>query len=339
MNRAILTYSAMSSFLNCNRQYYNRDIRMLVTKDRDPVLDFGSVWHGALERWYTSGDQVAKIRGILKYIDDSFPNRERDPQQKRDWFMLHAMFEEYLERYPEEAFDVIAAETKFVLPIINPSSGRISRTFLLSGKVDGLIRMKDSGELYVMEHKTAAKVDESYLEKLPLDFQINLYSYALSRHLNQPITGVLYNVVQKTTIRQNPGESEDDFEKRRAVLIAKSKTGTTTAKRQLPESDDEFRDRMRSKYHEPEMFIREQLLISRADLNRTEDYVWKITQKILAEMKAGDWLGNGGCCFKYGKPCQYWALCRSGDNDLVRENCYDVKQPHEELAEEATPLF
>lgn len=339
MSKAILTYSAMSSYLSCPRLYYNRDIQMLVTKERDPVLDFGSVWHGALERWYTSGDEVVKIRAILKYIDDGFPNRESDAQQKRDWMMLHAMFEEYLVRYPDEPFEVIAAETKFEMPIINPVTKRISKTFTLSGKVDGLIRMKDTGELFVLEHKTASRVDESYIEKLPLDFQINLYSYALTRQLMQPITGVLYNVVQKTTIRQNPGETEEEYDKRRAVLIAKSKTGTTTAKRQLPESDDEFRDRLRSKFHEPEMFVREQLLISEQDRNRTEQYVWTITQKIIAEMRAGDWLRNCGHCFKFGKPCQYWALCRSGDSELVRDNCYDIKPPHEELAEVTEPLF
>ncbi|MDK9699075.1 MAG: PD-(D/E)XK nuclease family protein [bacterium] len=340
MSRAILTYSSMQSFLDCPRKYLNREIKCLTSKEKNRTLDFGSAWHGALERWYTPGDQDVKCAAIKQYFSDCFPNRESDYNERRDFLMLDVMFSTYLNRFPEEDFDVIAAETKFLLPIINPNTGRISRTFNLSGKVDGLIRMKETGELYILEHKTASSVDGSYLEKLPLDFQINLYAYALSRHLKRPITGVIYNVIQKSGIKLKMGETEEAYQKKLADRIAESKTGKSALKRIMPQTDEEFTIELRSKYRDPEMITREQLLISPQDLKDTEQYVWTITQKIIGEMNEGDWLPNRGHCFKYGKtPCQYWALCRSKNSELVQQNFYDIKPPHEELAEVTEPLF
>lgn len=338
MNKAYLTYSAMSSFQNCRKLYYNRYVRNLVSKDTDPVLHLGTVWHNALEQWYKAGEPGDKITTIQRMIDESFPQREADPQQKKDWHLVHTMFEAYVARYLREDFEVFGAEVEFLLPMINPSTKRQSRTFQLRGKVDGLCRMKETNELFLLEHKSASQVDGSYLERLPRDFQINVYCYAMGRHLGEPVVGVIYNVCVKSWLKQNPGETEEQFEVRRAILLAKSKTGTTTAKRQLPESDHDFRQRLNEKYTDPEMFVREHLLISQKDLQRTEQEIWTISQKILEEQRSGDWLGNYQHCFRYNKPCSFWALCRSEDNPIILENFYDIKPPHTELSEVADTI-
>ena len=59
------------------------------------------------------------------------------------------------------------------------------------------------------------------------------------------------------------GETEAEFEARRARLIAGSKTGTTRARRKRPESDEAFQARLAEKYAEPGMFHRERLYLSR----------------------------------------------------------------------------
>ena len=67
-----------------------------------------------------------------------------------------------------------------------------------------------------------------------------------------PITGILYNVLVKAKLQQGKGETEEEYQARRAELLAKSKTGKTTAKRRMPETDEEFQQRLAEKYADPD---------------------------------------------------------------------------------------
>jgi len=245
--------------------------------------------------------------------------------------------EGYVTQYEKEDFEIIDTELEFSVPIINPSTNRPSRTFDLMGKVDGLVRLNNS--FYIMEHKTAALITGDYIEKLPMDFQINLYAMALSRYKNIPIAGVIYNVIQKSKIRQKQGETEVAFEIRRQELIEKSKTGKTSAKRQMPESDENFQSRLQSVYNDPKMYHREILYLSNQDIKRTEFELWEITQEILNTQKRGVWSQNTDNCFKYHSPCMYFPLCRAHDNPNIKDNLYTELPPHSELSVGGDSIF
>ncbi|MDP8228129.1 MAG: PD-(D/E)XK nuclease family protein, partial [Candidatus Electryoneaceae bacterium] len=284
----------------------------LTTLARDDNLFLGSVWHSVLEIWYGAGDHDSKIEQATLLIDQSFPNRQTDTRQRRDWHLCHAMFKGYRDCYPEDEFKVLGVEMEFVVPIINPVSGRSSRTFELRGKVDGLAQLKGSGELFLLEHKSAAQITGDYIERLPSDFQINLYSMALSRFLKLNIAGVIYSITCKARLKQSEGETEEQFEIRKAELIAKSKSGKSSAKRRLPESDDKFRARLTEKYRDPALFHREILYLSRQDADRTQREIWELTKQILTAKRGDVWTPNWDNCFRFGnQPCMYWALCRS----------------------------
>src|SRR5205823_2865866 len=144
--------------------------------------------------------------------------------------------------------------------IVNPETGAASRRFTLSGRVDGVVRA--GAEHLIIEHKTASVLDAGYLERLWTDFQITLYAYYVEQVLGVRVNGVLYNVLVKPRLQQGQGETEAEFEARRAALIAKSKTGTSSAKRRLPETDEEFQARLAEKFAEIGMFHRETLYVS-----------------------------------------------------------------------------
>ena len=333
MSKAILTYSALRMFQNCQRKYYLRYCENLVPIKKDTVLYLGSVWHSVMEQWYKPGEPDAKVSAIQDLIDKSFPERISDSGQKRDWHLCHAMFEGYIQRYPDEDFDVLSVEQEFSIPIVNPLTGRSSRTFVLLGKIDALV-MHESSELFLLEHKTTSLISGDYLERLPGDFQLNLYCHALERYLNRPISGAIYNCVQKAALRQSEGESEEEFQIRRAELISKSKQGRSSAKRRLPESDEEFRARLREKYRDPSMFHRELLYLSRQDTDRTQREIWELSQQILAARRRGFWSPNWDSCFHFGsRPCSYWPLCRSDNSPLVKDNLFEHRPPHSELSD------
>ncbi len=334
MTKQILTYSAARKFQVCHKAYHNRYLENLVPLEQDDALFLGSIIHECLELHYKERASLAKIN---RNIDAAYPLKDSNDRQKRDWHLAKAMMKGYVEHYAKENIEVVETELEFRIPIINPKTGRSSKSFELMGKVDGLVCM--DGAYFILEHKTAALITGDYIEKLPLDFQINLYAMALGKERQLPITGVIYNVIQKSKIRQKQGETEAQFEIRRQELIRKSKTGKTSARRQMPESDTDFQKRLESVYSSPNMFARETLYLSDADIDRTKQELWEITQEILDSRRRKHWSQNTDSCFRYYAPCMYFPLCRAHDNPNVKDNLYTKRPPHSELSVGESKIF
>ncbi len=337
-DKTLLTYSALNTFRNCPRKYKNRYLDNLRPRERAEALSFGSVIHTAIELWYRSQDAESRLRDVLTYVDDAFENRVVDANQMIQWHLATAMIRGYAERYATEEFEVVEVEKEFVGEIRNPDTGRQSQTFRIAGKVDGIVRCHDG--LYLLEHKTASTVDASYLDKLWTDTQIALYCYYL-RELGYPIVGVIYNILLKSRLKQGKGETQAEYEVRHAELAAKNKSGKSTAKRQMPETDDEFQNRLTEWYSRPEAFHREFIYLSEDRLAMLQDEVWEITQQYLDARRRGKWLLNTSNCFSYQRPCEYLAYCQSGFNPNVAHNLYEIALPNEELShvDSEAPLF
>ncbi len=327
--KTLLTYSALNTFRNCPRKYKNRYLDNLRPRERAEALSFGSVIHTAIELWYRSSNTESRLHDVLGYIDDAFENRVVDSNLMVQWHLATAMIRGYAERYAIEDFEVVEVEKEFVGEIRNPDTGRQSQTFRIAGKVDGIVRCHDG--LYLLEHKTASTVDASYLDKLWTDTQIALYCYYL-RELGYPIVGVIYNVLLKSRLKQGKGETQEEYEVRHAELAAKNKSGKSTAKRQMPETDDEFQTRLTEWYSRPEAFHREFIYLSEDRLAMLQDEVWEITQQYLDARRRGKWLLNTSNCFSYQRPCEYLAYCQSGFNPNVADNLYEIALPNEELS-------
>ncbi len=328
-DKTLLTYSALNTFRNCPRKYKNRYLDNLRPRERAEALSFGSVIHTAIELWYRSSNTESRLRDVLAYVNDAFENRVVDPNLMVQWHLATAMIRGYAERYATEDFEVVEVEKEFVGEIRNPDTGRQSQTFRIAGKVDGIVRCHDG--LYLLEHKTASTVDASYLDKLWTDTQIALYCYYL-RELGYPIVGVIYNVLLKSRLKQGKGETQEEYEVRHAELAAKNKSGKSTAKRQMPETDDEFQSRLTEWYSRPEAFHREFIYLSEDRLAMLQDEVWEITQQYLDARRRGKWLLNTSNCFSYQRPCEYLAYCQSGFNPNVADNLYEIALPNEELS-------
>lgn len=321
----VSTYSMWSLFRNCRKAVDWRYLQQLVPLARDRNLHFGTLIHECLQAWHQRRD----LAEVLSLIDRLCGNRLQDENQKRDWHLATAMMRAYAARYAAEEFEVIALEKTFEGPIVNPATGAASRSFVLAGKVDGIVRI--NGDYFVLEHKTAAQLDSDYLERLWTDFQITIYASYIEQTMGIPITGILYNVLVKAKLQQSKGETEEEFLERRAELIAKSKTGKSSAKRRMPETDDEFQQRLAEKYTDPTMLHREMLYLSRDRFEILRSELWELTQAFLDARRRGVFYQNTAFCFNYQRPCPYFALCRSNGNPNLIENFYQRVAPNEEL--------
>lgn len=328
--RIVTTYSMWSLFRNCRKACEYRYILGLVPNEKDSNLSFGRLIHECLQRWHKNRD----LDEVLEFIDIACGNRTSDDSVRKDWHLARAMMTGYATRYQTEEFSVVELEKTFEGPIINPSTGSASRSFVLAGKVDGIVRIGD--EHFVLEHKTASTIDADYLERLWTDFQISIYSHYVEQVLGIQITGVIYNVLVKARLQQSAGETEEEYEARRAGLLAKSKTGKTTAKRRMPESDEEFQARLVEKYMEPQMFHREMLYLSRDRFDILRAELWELTQAFLDARRRNVFYQNTAFCFHHHKPCAYFPICRSNGNPNVIDNFYTIAAPHEELRDETS---
>jgi hypothetical protein len=321
----LTTYSMWRLFRDCRMAFKWRYLDELVPLERDKNLYFGSTIHECLRLWH----EGKGLSEVFDYINRTYCNRDQDVRQKADWHHARAMMKGYASRYPTEAFTVVALEKKFEGAIVNPDTGAASRSFVLGGKVDGIVQL--DGRFYLLEHKTTSQLDGGYLERLWSDFQITLYSWYLEQCLGITISGIIYNVLVKTRMSQSQGETEDEYTARCAELIAKSKTGKTSAKRKLPESDEAFQARLEAKYVEPEMFHREKIFISRDQFTELRSELWELSKSLLEARRRGVFYRNNSHCFHYGRPCPYFTLCRSGGNPNVIEAFYEHKPANEEL--------
>lgn len=343
-DREILTYSSIRAFRNCRKMYdlrYNQHLAPLEEDSEAQAL--GTIFHGSMERWYGRDMAIPveqTVNSILEYIDGACPDRIADKRQKKIWHQVRAMFLGYVKKYPTEEFEVVFVEKEFESLIINPETDYASRTFIMRGKVDGMIRKGEKH--FLIEHKTASIINEDYIDRLPMDFQIILYAAYIERYMNIQIAGILYNVIGKAQIKQGMGENAEQFQIRRAKLIAQSKTGKTSAKQWVPESDEEFQERLAQKHAKDDMFHRQQLIISRDNFDVLHSEIWELTQQLLLARRTGEWYMNTDYCYQYNRLCMYFPICRSGGNPIVIQNQYRVALPHPELSGEAAepePVF
>jgi hypothetical protein len=84
------------------------------------------------------------------------------------------------------------------------------------------------------------------LDRLP-DCDLFLVRRAGARH---SITGVIYNVLAKARLQQGNGESDEQYQARRAELIEESKNSKASGK--LAESDEECQAGLAAKVTRPD---------------------------------------------------------------------------------------
>lgn len=242
------------------------------------------------------------LEEIEEQINIAYPSID----DSRNRLLAWAMFNGYVLRWASEnrSLEIIAVEKEFAGLIENPATRRTSRTFKMVGKGDLIVR--DSlGRLWYVEHKTAAEITGGYIDRLALDLQIKLYLPYLSEAIGEKISGVIYDVIAKTRIRQKQNETVDDFQAR-----------------------------LEEKYSDPETYYREKIFISDDDILETFRDIWIITQQVRQARASGIFIRNFTNCYTYNTPCAYFPICSVGRDaeQAVIENGYVFKRKNTELS-------
>jgi len=133
----------------------------------------------------------------------------------------------YAAQYSMEDFEVVALERKFEGKIANPKTGKSSRSLDIAGKIDGIVKV--GPEFFLLEHKTASQIDSGTSRSCGLISRLSSTLFTQKRRSEYIFLVSLQCFAQSPTPARR-GETEAEFEARRAELILKSKTGKSNAK-------------------------------------------------------------------------------------------------------------
>ncbi len=175
----IWDYTAISTFLNCRKEFYFFMVKHLRPKEASVHLRFGLAVHDALDELYSKGlEEALKVFGET-YVDEG----DHDIKTMANGLKL---IEWYAKVYANEPFKVIGKpESGFVFPI-----GDI----MWGGRMD--LPVEWDGELWIVEHKTCSRLDANYFKQFDLDMQITSYILAAEEYLGRKCMGCIVNALE-----------------------------------------------------------------------------------------------------------------------------------------------
>lgn len=183
MDRVIVHVTDRQTFRRCRREYYYNVIDNLEPIKRSDPLVFGTVMHRALASYYRDG----------LYLPQAFLDKAYEEFLSTELTELgEHMCRAYCLEYPNDNWEVLGTE----LPIKADVPGTM---VTLTGTLDLLIRDKDTGRVWAVDHKTYKTFPTQ--DQLSFDDQMTAYLYILSQepYLSQfgRVRGALYNMLRK----------------------------------------------------------------------------------------------------------------------------------------------
>lgn len=219
--------SERGALLGCAQKWYWAHIEELRPNRASNPLWFGSAVHVALAYWYLPGLNRGPhpAETFNNFIDGERTMLVTNEDEEQEYFDARelgtGMLEHYVDTYgKDDSWDVIATEHagKIVLPrpemkIFGRTRPRLARWLTYHFTWDGIFRDLTDGQLYLMEHKTAAAIDTNHL---PLDNQAGSYWAIASRSLakqgiigeNEDIVGIRYNFLRKALKDTRPQDED-----------------------------------------------------------------------------------------------------------------------------------
>jgi hypothetical protein len=215
--------SERRSFKHCWQQWYWAYRMGLKPKGETPdALWFGIGVHYALAEWYRKG----KKRGphpadtFEQYCSDELREIKASLPTNREWYdepryedartLGTAMLVAYVDLYQNDPdWYVIAVEQPFRVNLMRDGTPEA----IFASTFDGVYRDEGDGEIYLMEHKTAAQIMTSYLV---LDDQAGAYWAVASQVLRsqgvlkskEEIAGITYNFLRKSMPDDRPKDAQ-----------------------------------------------------------------------------------------------------------------------------------
>jgi len=284
-----LSHSKLSCFNSCPRKYKLRYVYGYEKRVKSNALRFGSLLHKGLEELYQSGIEKAlnMIKSEFEQVDKTFFSQKDHDDQDWTEVCVPAAIVAWNKRFyiPDTQgsfgeFKVIDMERKFeALDISNPECHTVSHALKWTFIADMVVKIGDN--YWLVEYKTASRVDGNYLDRLEIDSQISSYLFYLQKIYKVKFAGVIYRIFKKPGIRKKKTESKNEFYNRLENL--------------LREDMDDY-------------LIEHKIYRSVEDLNEWKQDLWDHANNFQNANKNKAFPKNTSSCVTFGA-CEYLPLC------------------------------
>jgi hypothetical protein len=300
-----ITNSELSTFKRCERLHYYRYVMLRALARSAQALTDGTSVHGWLEDFW-------------KDLQD-----RRLPENPA----LRALCKGYAARYAGHTFQVLGVEKQLSFTVAHYGDDTIQNAL----KLDGLVRDAE-GKLWVLEHKTSSQdtsAGSEYWQALRLDTQVSSYILAC-RIAGYPVEGVLYDVLNKSRLKQMKATPEAD---RKYTKPTKKEPVSRlyAGQREEDETDLEFEQRCLEdiaadpdKYYQRQYIKRtdEELIESAGELSEWALKAVENSRRVTLPVR------NTSGCMKFNRLCDYFPVC----SKAVSIESYPVlDRKHQEL--------
>lgn len=193
-----LNQSRIKCFQNCKRRYYFTFVENIVADRPRWALHIGTAVHAGLAKWSSSKDIATALSEAQTALQDSLPKR-RMPGDEEELAKAVSQVDNLLRAY----FEFWGNDDELT-PLGIEIAGRVevgeNSGFFLTFRLDKLVTWKK--QLWIMDHKTAARMDPRDLLKYEMDLQPTAYVYGTMCVLQKPVAGLLIDVLVKTKVPQ-----------------------------------------------------------------------------------------------------------------------------------------
>lgn len=317
-----LTPSAIATYVSCPYRYQLRYLYKIAQIRYSPALVIGDGIHAGVEYLHSSSkfkplpDAMMAARSAmkkelikLKKVMDTDEFAEAYAQAQRDRAKVMAVLRAYNAVYPRQ-LPMIQTEGHFdPRPIVNPATGKNSKTFNLSGIFDGVYSIDSRMMLYELKSTSDSLKEASMV----LSASIQPYLYLSMVEDISQFAGICIDIVKKPVT---------PF--KRAETRSKNKANEV-----VTEPLDDYENRCFKSYiSKPERFFRR--LIFPVDPDRiryAQEVAWRIAQEIRDSDRYGYLACRGTNCKTTNGWCEYRDLCWFSSTDNYQHGEY----AHEEL--------
>lgn len=193
----------ISTFLTCRFRFNLEENWGVEPRVRKKYLDLGSAFHLGIFKYKQGFSTEESLLASNSYYE----NLEPETQTEADQLIIGkatvtAMLIGYFNKY-QIMPQMVAIE--------KPISIKFGK-FKLIGTPDS-IEKDETGVHWIGEEKTTSRLEEDYVKRLPLDFQVSFYFFLSQKFYRKKFAGVNYRITRTPTIRLKKKQTLEQYVK------------------------------------------------------------------------------------------------------------------------------
>lgn len=199
-----LGFHMINTFQNCPRKWYIKYICGILPSKTAKALIFGKAWHEGMEVFYKSGTADEAYLKVLSEIESEKENFKSPDEFSEQIRRVPLLFKKWHELIGCKLHDEYA-----VLDVEKELKPKLGDAFTMTIRPDAIVKHRESGTVFIPEHKTTGYSLTSQMETVTRGDQATAYCWGftklnpdLARNFGGVLLDVCYNRASVTDVKQ-----------------------------------------------------------------------------------------------------------------------------------------